>query len=296
FHAQDGIRDRNVTGVQTCALPISKYLATNGGAALTSAKKDARKAARERVKEESETEKNRVKEFDRIPGVRGDADTGLGKAKRRVIRQAGKDIAPLAIGGAVGGMAKKSTDPIRKNKYVKKAKGKLAKEFVPKGVQKGVKTAKRDAGRVFEEAASGAVDGAVTGGKVGAIKGAVQGTVRGLLQSKTAWAVFGISSAAMLLIAMAMSMALVIAMGVAQKAESDWRAQAADKAVETYATAKDFASTAKDAAKSAADATVDGAEWVVGAAASKAAGVADSVGGVRDNDDDKGKSDDEDED
>src|SRR5699024_11657718 len=25
FQAEDGIRDRNVTGVQTCALPISKY-------------------------------------------------------------------------------------------------------------------------------------------------------------------------------------------------------------------------------------------------------------------------------
>src|SRR5699024_11865200 len=26
FQAEDGIRDRNVTGVQTCALPICKYL------------------------------------------------------------------------------------------------------------------------------------------------------------------------------------------------------------------------------------------------------------------------------
>src|SRR5699024_11531199 len=26
FQAEDGIRDRNVTGVQTCALPISAYL------------------------------------------------------------------------------------------------------------------------------------------------------------------------------------------------------------------------------------------------------------------------------
>src|SRR5207249_5569205 len=26
FQAEDGIRDRNVTGVQTCALPISKFL------------------------------------------------------------------------------------------------------------------------------------------------------------------------------------------------------------------------------------------------------------------------------
>src|SRR5437868_12308067 len=25
FQAEDGIRDRNVTGVQTCALPISRY-------------------------------------------------------------------------------------------------------------------------------------------------------------------------------------------------------------------------------------------------------------------------------
>src|SRR5699024_11892338 len=28
FHAEDGIRDRNVTGVQTCALPISPVLYT----------------------------------------------------------------------------------------------------------------------------------------------------------------------------------------------------------------------------------------------------------------------------
>src|SRR5699024_12220337 len=28
FQAEDGIRDRNVTGVQTCALPISKYIAS----------------------------------------------------------------------------------------------------------------------------------------------------------------------------------------------------------------------------------------------------------------------------
>src|SRR5437868_11719959 len=28
FQAEDGIRDRNVTGVQTCALPISKVSAT----------------------------------------------------------------------------------------------------------------------------------------------------------------------------------------------------------------------------------------------------------------------------
>src|SRR5207249_6453580 len=26
FQAEDGIRDRNVTGVQTCALPISRFL------------------------------------------------------------------------------------------------------------------------------------------------------------------------------------------------------------------------------------------------------------------------------
>src|SRR5207249_7461086 len=29
FQAEDGIRDRNVTGVQTCALPISRYLCCN---------------------------------------------------------------------------------------------------------------------------------------------------------------------------------------------------------------------------------------------------------------------------
>src|SRR5699024_11792398 len=28
FQAEDGIRDRNVTGVQTCALPISSFLLT----------------------------------------------------------------------------------------------------------------------------------------------------------------------------------------------------------------------------------------------------------------------------
>src|SRR5699024_4019426 len=31
FQAEDGIRDRNVTGVQTCALPISHPLALSGG-------------------------------------------------------------------------------------------------------------------------------------------------------------------------------------------------------------------------------------------------------------------------
>src|SRR5699024_11379141 len=29
FQAEDGIRDRNVTGVQTCALPISENIATS---------------------------------------------------------------------------------------------------------------------------------------------------------------------------------------------------------------------------------------------------------------------------
>src|SRR5207249_7673059 len=31
FQAEDGIRDRNVTGVQTCALPISAFAAANAG-------------------------------------------------------------------------------------------------------------------------------------------------------------------------------------------------------------------------------------------------------------------------
>src|SRR5207249_6240453 len=31
FQAEDGIRDRNVTGVQTCALPISSWRATTAG-------------------------------------------------------------------------------------------------------------------------------------------------------------------------------------------------------------------------------------------------------------------------
>src|SRR5699024_11784860 len=30
FQAEDGIRDRNVTGVQTCALPILRYAHENG--------------------------------------------------------------------------------------------------------------------------------------------------------------------------------------------------------------------------------------------------------------------------
>src|SRR5699024_12186225 len=34
FQAEDGIRDRNVTGVQTCALPISKELGTRHRAAM----------------------------------------------------------------------------------------------------------------------------------------------------------------------------------------------------------------------------------------------------------------------
>src|SRR3712207_8306203 len=32
FQAEDGIRDIGVTGVQTCALPISLYTTTNAGA------------------------------------------------------------------------------------------------------------------------------------------------------------------------------------------------------------------------------------------------------------------------
>src|SRR5699024_11262465 len=32
FQAEDGIRDRNVTGVQTCALPISSVALSSGGA------------------------------------------------------------------------------------------------------------------------------------------------------------------------------------------------------------------------------------------------------------------------
>src|SRR5207249_5989808 len=47
FQAEDGIRDRNVTGVQTCALPISKGLrvaAVYGGAPLSAQAKRARDA------------------------------------------------------------------------------------------------------------------------------------------------------------------------------------------------------------------------------------------------------------
>src|SRR5207249_8668787 len=42
FQAEDGIRDRNVTGVQTCALPISSYVSGThmwkGNAAILNAK------------------------------------------------------------------------------------------------------------------------------------------------------------------------------------------------------------------------------------------------------------------
>src|SRR5207249_6311707 len=43
FQAEDGIRDRNVTGVQTCALPISLALTAPGltfGAALSNGTRD----------------------------------------------------------------------------------------------------------------------------------------------------------------------------------------------------------------------------------------------------------------
>src|SRR5699024_11594609 len=36
FQAEDGIRDRNVTGVQTCALPISSYASSTTTMALNS--------------------------------------------------------------------------------------------------------------------------------------------------------------------------------------------------------------------------------------------------------------------
>src|SRR5699024_11378167 len=36
FQAEDGIRDRNVTGVQTCALPISSYALTGAIVAVYS--------------------------------------------------------------------------------------------------------------------------------------------------------------------------------------------------------------------------------------------------------------------
>src|SRR5437868_5937889 len=39
FQAEDGIRDRNVTGVQTCALPILKYLDTTWKAEQEAAKR-----------------------------------------------------------------------------------------------------------------------------------------------------------------------------------------------------------------------------------------------------------------
>src|SRR5699024_11757389 len=41
FQAEDGIRDRNVTGVQTCALPISAGLRAAGGGASGAAAVDA---------------------------------------------------------------------------------------------------------------------------------------------------------------------------------------------------------------------------------------------------------------
>src|SRR5437868_13851971 len=57
FQAEDGIRDRNVTGVQTCALPIFAYGRANGGPARrgtdprrrrTAARSDRDAAARRR--------------------------------------------------------------------------------------------------------------------------------------------------------------------------------------------------------------------------------------------------------
>src|SRR5437868_13288045 len=45
FQAEDGIRDRNVTGVQTCALPISRRDARDSGRDLGRAGRAARRRA-----------------------------------------------------------------------------------------------------------------------------------------------------------------------------------------------------------------------------------------------------------
>src|SRR5688572_31991565 len=48
FQAEDGIRDLTVTGVQTCALPISRLWGRQGDAARRRRRQDARQEGRRR--------------------------------------------------------------------------------------------------------------------------------------------------------------------------------------------------------------------------------------------------------
>lgn len=260
------------------------------------AKKGMTDAKREREQEEDLNEKDRVKAFDRIPGVRGDADTALGKSMRGAVRrglnQEGS-LAQLAGGPAGNALHKGVIAPVKRSKTYKKAKGNLAKNLVPKQVRKAHGTVKRDATRVVTEAGTQAAKDFATGGGLhGAGIGAVKGAARGLIQSKTTWVIAGLSAGGIFIVAFLMALVMAMVSSVAADLSKDWRYQVAERAVAAASTAKEYAGMAKDAAKSATEGVVDGAEWVVGAAASKAAGVADDVGDVRDGDDDKDKDED----
>lgn len=262
------------------------------------AKKDLGKAKREREQEEDLNEKERVKALDRIPGVRGDADTALGKSMRgglrRGLNQEGS-LAQVAGGPAGSALHEGVIAPVKRSKTYKKAKGNLAKNLVPKQVRKAHGTVKRDATRVVSEAGTQAAKEFATGGGLpGAGIGAIKGAARGLIQSKTTWVIAGLSAGGIFIVAFLMALVMAMVSSVAADLSKDWRYQVGERAVAAASTAKEYAGMAKDAAKSATEGVVDGAEWVVGAAASKAAGVADAVGGVRDGDDedeDKGKED-----
>lgn len=252
-----------------------KYLATGGLGAMT-AKKDVARARRQRQEHEGKSEQERVKAFDKIPGVRGDADSGIGKAKRRAIRR-GVDSALSSSGGALSAGAMSGAKKLVKNRHAQKA----ASKVVPKKVRDGVGRVARDAGRVVEETASSAVDGALKGGKVGAVTGGVKGLLRGGMQSKTFWTLAGVQAGFLALIAFVMTVILMFSTIFVSQLTQQWQTQAAMAAADTVATAKGWYTGAKEVAGDA----IDGAEWVVVASAQKAAGVLEDVGVVRSGDD-----------
>src|SRR5207249_9208008 len=62
FQAEDGIRDRNVTGVQTCALPIYPLVGTTVSNGIVSIRISARFDSMERAKKELEATEAQCRE------------------------------------------------------------------------------------------------------------------------------------------------------------------------------------------------------------------------------------------
>src|SRR5699024_11319379 len=95
FQAEDGIRDRNVTGVQTCALPISPVPITSAGGspALASSLAEATVAAERRGK----THVGSAHLVDYLDGL--EAGRINGRARPQIGRAACRERVEMTEGG-----------------------------------------------------------------------------------------------------------------------------------------------------------------------------------------------------